>query len=252
MPFADIATGARLFYDQAIPENPNGETVIAIHGRLGTGRTHLSTVMDWMSGMGCRVIAPTMRGYGQSTPKPRDFPPNFYHRDAEDTLALMDVLDITKAHILGYSDGGEIALICAGMQPERFQSATVWGAVGYFGPAMRAGVQRSYPADWITDEDKELHGITDADAFALGWITSVKRMIDLGGDVSVGLATRITCPVLMLLGDEDILNPAEYARVFLEKVRDGRLEVLKCGHAVHEEQWESFQFILGSFLAQGR
>jgi valacyclovir hydrolase len=194
------------------------------------------------------VLGPSLRGYGQSEPKPRDFPLDFYHRDARDVLALMDALNIDRAHILGYSDGGEVALICAGMQPERFKSVIAWGAVGYYGPAMRPVAQRSYPPTWITEEDKRIHGITDPNAFALGWINAVKYMIDSGGDVSLSLAPNITCPLLLMLGDQDTLNPEEYGRAFVERTPNGKLVMFQCGHPIHRERWEEFQQVVGDFL----
>lgn len=243
MPFADISTGARLYYDDA----GQGDTIIALHGMLGTGRRDLGRVIDWLSA-DYRVIAPTLRGYGESLPKPRDFPHDFYHRDARDVLAFMDALRIDSAHIIGYSDGGEITLALAGMQPERFRTAVVWGAVGYFGEAVRAVAQRMYPATWMTQEDIDLHGITDPDQFALEWLQACKYMVDSGGDVSVSLAPNITCPVLLLLGEQDKLNPAEYARVFLDNVRDGRLVMFDCGHKIQDERWDEFQQVVGDFL----
>src|SRR5690606_29952151 len=180
MPFAELSTGARLHYEDV----GEGEPLIAIHGMLGTARLHLGRVIDWLSA-DFRVIGPTMRGYGESTPKPRDFPLDFYHRDARDVLALMDALGIERAHVLGYSDGGEISLVLAGMQPERFLSATAWGAIGYFGPDIRPVVQRMYPATWLSQEQMERHGIPNADAFALGWIRAARHIIDSGGDVSL-------------------------------------------------------------------
>jgi valacyclovir hydrolase len=243
MPFIETSTGATLYYDEA----GQGETIIAVHGRLGTGRTDLGHIIDWLSNR-YHVIAPTMRGYGESSPKPRDFPLDFYHRDTNDLLAFMDALEIERGHVMGYSDGGEIALIAAGMQPERFLSCITWGAVGYFGPDMRAVVQRSYPATWITQEDIDLHGIPNADGFALGWITAVKHMIDSGGDVSLSLAPEIMCPVLLMLGIRDTLNPEEYGRNFIERTANGRLVMFDSGHAIHDEQWEEFQQVVGLFL----
>lgn len=243
MPFADISTGARLHYEDA----GSGEPLIAIHGRLGTARTDLGRVIDWLSTR-FRVIGPTLRGYGESTPKPRDFPLDFYHRDARDVLALMDALGIRQAHILGYSDGGEIALILPGIAPERCLSATAWGAVGYYGPDMRPVVQRNYPATWMTQEEKTLHGISNPDAFALEWIRAVKHMIDAGGDVSVGTADKITCPLLLMLGNRDTLNPQAYGQRFIDRTRDGRLVMFDSGHGVHDEQWPRFQRVVGGFL----
>lgn len=243
MPFVDLPTGARLFYEDV----GQGEPLIAIHGFLGTGRVDLGHVIDWLS-QDYRVLAPTIRGYGESQPKPRDYPPDFYHRDARDVLAFMDALNIDRAHILGYSDGGEISLICAGSAPERFKSVTAWGAVGYFGPAMRPFAQRMYPATWMSEEDKQRNGITDPDAFVLGWINAVKHMIDSGGDVSLSLAPNITCPLLLMLGNEDSLNPEEYGRNLVERTQNGRLVMFQCGHPIHRERWHEFQQVVGDFL----
>src|SRR5262245_5233934 len=102
MPFAYISTGATLQYEDV----GSGTPVIAIHGRLGRPNEDFARIFDWLS-PNYRVIAPWLRGYGQSQPKPRDFPLKFYHRDADDVLAFMDALNIDKSHLLGYSDGGE-------------------------------------------------------------------------------------------------------------------------------------------------
>ncbi|NWF67544.1 MAG: alpha/beta hydrolase [Chloroflexi bacterium] len=247
MPFAETATGARLYYDDV----GQGEVVVVLHGRLGTARDQLGSVMDWLSKT-YRVIGPTLRGYGQSEPKPRRFPPDFYARDAADILALLDTLRIEKAHLLGYSDGGEVALIAAGQQPGRFRSAAVWGAVGYFGPEMRPYVQRSYPPTWISAHDCEQHGISDPQVFALEWINAMKSMIDRGGDVSLSLAPKIVCPLLLMLGAEDKLNPEAYGRKLVAAAPRGKLKMFACGHAVHEERWPEFQKTLGAFLRGAR
>lgn len=245
MPFADLPTGVRLHYEVSAPA---GETILLIHGMLGTPQLHFGPLTAWLSGAGYRVIAPTLRGYGLSTPKPRTFPLDFYQRDAADVLALMDMLNIERAHIMGYSDGGEVALLCAGTQPERFQSVAVWGAVGYFGPAMRAAAQRFYPADWITEEEIQLHEIPNPNAFILGWLRATKHLIDAGGDVSLSLADKITCPVLLMLGRQDRLNPEAYGQNFIQLTQHGRLEMFDCGHAVHDEQWAAFQQTVSQFL----
>ncbi len=247
MPFVDIATHARLHYE----EMGQGEPLIVLHGLLGTAKLHLTNVMNWLNSK-YHIYGPSLRGYGESTPKPRDFPLDFYRRDAKDVLAFMDALGIQSAHILGYSDGGETALVAAGLQPERFKSVAVIGAVGNFTPAIRPRVQSMFPATWITEADKSLHDIPDADVFILQWINAMKHTIDKDGDVSLGLAHNITCPVLIMLGDKDTLNPQEYALKFLERTPNGKLEMFKCGHPVHDEQWTEFQRVYGDFLRNAR
>jgi valacyclovir hydrolase len=247
MPFVELSTGARLHYS----DHGAGEPLIALHGLLGTPERHLPRVIALLSER-FRVIAPTMRGYGQSTPKPRDFPPDFYHRDSRDVLALMDALGIERAHILGYSDGGEIALVTAGSAPERILSAIAWGAVGYFGPNMRPFVQRLYPATWMTDEERRMHAIADPDSFALAWIAALKSMIDSGGDVSLSMAEDMNAPVLLMLGEDDHLNPREYGQNLISRTPNGRLVMFRTGHAIHDEDWEGFQRTVLEFLTSAQ
>lgn len=246
MAFAELKTGAKLYYDDTDPGSDKTPLIVA-HGLLGTAALHFPRVTAWLK-PDYRVIGPTLRGYGQSTPKPRTFPVDFYHRDAKDVLAFMDALEIEQAHIMGYSDGGEVALIAGGTQPSRFKSVVAWGAVGYFGPAMRPVAQRMWPGDWITDEQLKMHGIPDRKAFVLGWINATKSMIDAGGDVSLSIADKISAPLLLMLGDQDTLNPEAYGRNLVERTPNGRLVMFKCGHAVHDEAWDEFQRVVGPFI----
>ena len=116
MPLARLNTGATLHYEDTLPESDQ-IPVILLHGMLGTARIHLGHVMDQLRQQGFRVIGLTQRGYGESLPKPRDFPDNFYQRDCADLIAFMGAMRIDQAHLIGYSDGGEIALIAAGQHP---------------------------------------------------------------------------------------------------------------------------------------
>lgn len=251
MPMIEIATGATLDYEHAIG-GADKLPVVAIHGMLGTGRTHLGHVIDWLAGEGYTVYAPTLRGYGKSTPKPRDFPPNFYERDADDVLAFMDALQIERAHVLGYSDGGEVVLICAGQQPQRVATVSAIGAVGYYGQAIRAHVQGYRPgSQWITQAEQALHTIADPDLFARQWQRAFLQMVDRGGDLSLHLAPNMTMPVLIMLGEQDRLNPASYAEHFLSHVDHGELALFDCGHAVHDEQTALFRQTVLAHLQQG-
>lgn len=249
MGLIEIATGACLHYEtwgQASEQPP----VVVLHGMLGTATDDLAATNAWLASKGFYVIAPTLRGYGQSTPKPRDFPLRFYDRDAADVMAFMDALGIARAHLLGYSDGGEITLICAGKHPERFVSAASWGAVGYFGEAMRPVAQRLVNGEWITAKERAMHGIEDVAQFAGQWVRAIVHMIDSGGDVSLSLAPNITCPLLLMLGDKDTLNPQAYAEQFLAKVPRGKLAMFACGHPVHTEQEDAFRATVLAHLLQ--
>ena len=76
----------------------------------------------------------------------------------------------------------------------------------------------------------------------------MSTIIDLGGDISLSLAPKITCPVLLMLGEKDTLNPQSYGEKFVQALQDGRLEMLPGGHGVHEEQFDRFKALVGPFL----
>jgi len=241
MPFANTSTGANLYYEE-LNATANSIPIVALHGLLGTGRKDLGGVIDWLATEGYRVIAPSLRGYGQSTPKPRDFPYKFYNRDADDILAFLAALNIEKCHLLGYSDGGEIALICSGTRSQNFISVATIGAVGYMGPDTRTAIMGyRFGSQWITQEELKLHSIPNANKFAAQWVRSMVMMVDSGGDVAVSIAQNITAPLLMMLGKKDKLNPGQYAEAFLERVNNGRLVMFNAGHALHEHQEAAFR-----------
>lgn len=250
MSFAEISTGVRLHYEHLNPD-VEGIPVVCLHGLLGTGRKDLGQILDWLAEEGYQVIAPSLRGYGESTPKPRDFPYRFYNRDAEDVLAFLEALNIEHCHLFGYSDGGEVALICAGTQPERFATVTTVGSVGFMGQKVRQVVMGYRPgSQWITQEEIEIHGIENPDAFSAQWVRSMVMLVDSGGDVALSLAPKITAPLLMMLGEKDTLNPREYAEKLLQNVKNGKLEMFGAGHPVHDEQTEQFRKVYKAHLGR--
>jgi pimeloyl-ACP methyl ester carboxylesterase len=240
----ELSTGATLHYE----EKGEGEPVVVVHGLLGTARDELGGVIDWLS-ESYRVFGLTLRGYGPSLPKPRRFPVDFYYRDADDVAAFLDARHLERVHYLGFSDGGEIGLILGGKHPDRFRSISVWGAIGFLGPAVGEEVRKYYPATWVTEEVKARHGIEDPNPLIKEWVEAIVSMVEAGGDISLHLADRIHAPLLLMLGETDYLNPPQYARILVERARQARLEMFSCGHEIHDQQPESFRRVVGEFLA---
>jgi pimeloyl-ACP methyl ester carboxylesterase len=71
---------------------------------------------------GYRVIAYDLRGYGQSTLPDEPFAPH------EDLGAVLDGLQLSRAHVLGVSMGGTVALDFALSHPDRVASLIVCGS----------------------------------------------------------------------------------------------------------------------------
>ena len=71
------------------------------------------------------VIVMDSRGHGRST---RDSRPYSYDLMADDVVALMDVLKVPKADVVGWSDGGTIGLNMAVRYPNRVGKIFAFGA----------------------------------------------------------------------------------------------------------------------------
>lgn len=250
MPYADV-NDQHFWYEEA----GQGDAVVMLHGFTGTARADLGEEIDFFSRF-YRVIAPDLRGYGRSGPKPRLFGPDFYVQDARDVGALLDVLGVDRAHVLGYSDGGESAVLVAIERPDRARSVVAWGLTGVFGPEIANVAEVFLPAsEWPekrpawTADILARHGPDALEPMVEGWSAAVKQIIAAGGDVSLGLAHEIQCPVLMINGEHDTGNPEHLARQLAERIPACTFEIWPgLGHPVHKEAPKAFHARVLKFL----
>jgi pimeloyl-ACP methyl ester carboxylesterase len=111
--------GARIAYSVF----GNGEPVVLLHGGLGNSGHfgfQIPSLVDKF-----QVIAIDSRGQGRST---RSRAPITYDLMATDVVAVLDHLNIARASVVGWSDGGEIALKLGINFPERVNRLFVFGA----------------------------------------------------------------------------------------------------------------------------
>jgi pimeloyl-ACP methyl ester carboxylesterase len=104
-------------------EKGSGPPLILLHGN-GESADYFKHQLTAFSAH-CRVLAPDTRGHGRS---PRGTAPFKLRQFAEDLKDFMDSLGIVKADILGFSDGGNIALLFALKYPDRIGRLILNGA----------------------------------------------------------------------------------------------------------------------------
>jgi pimeloyl-ACP methyl ester carboxylesterase len=100
-----------------------GEPLILLHGGLGNTDYWGGQIAAFSAKY--KVISIASRGHGRST---RDNQAYGYHLMASDVLAIMDILSIKKASIVGWSDGGNIGLDIAINNPDRLLKLFAFGA----------------------------------------------------------------------------------------------------------------------------
>jgi valacyclovir hydrolase len=243
MPVLEV-NGATIDYGDMGGNRP---ALVLIHGWMGAWDYEFGPEIEWLRPH-YRVLALTRRGYGRSGPKPRTYTRDFYRRDAEDVTAWLDALGVKRAHIVGFSDGGEVALLVPIIRSDLARSVAVWGAVGSFTEDLRPRVQQNWPPTWVKDEVRALNGPENIEPMVLSWITAMKAIIDSGGNVSLDEAHKITCPLLLMLGRKDTLNPEHLGRKLVERTAQGRLVMFDCDHPVHRQQTDAFRQTLWDHL----
>ncbi len=99
-----------------------GEPLLLMHGGFCTVEV-LAALRAELS-QHYRVYAPERRGHGRTA----DFEgPYNYERMAEDTIGYMEVLGLQSAHLVGFSDGANTALVVAIQRPDLVRTIVSMG-----------------------------------------------------------------------------------------------------------------------------
>ena len=227
--------GRQLYYE----DSGRGDAVVLMPGwggsiaGLGQLRRELAD--------GFRVVAVDLPGSGRSQPQPRHYTPDYYRQDAEVLLGLLDALGIGAAHLAGFSDGGEQALLMAALRPGCALSVFAWGAIGQIdataadldelataidSPSQALAPMAAYLA--------EAHGPAGATIMTQTWAAAMRGILDAGGDISRSMAGQIRCPALLVAGTYDKHCSPERAREMAEAIPRGQfIEAHGAGHDVH-------------------
>jgi CubicO group peptidase (beta-lactamase class C family) len=160
------AGDAKLYFE----ELGKGEPVIFIHGHSLDNTVWDTQFREFAEQY--RVIRYDCRGYGLS-----DMPTEGKHfMHAEDLIKLMNQLNVTKAHIVGLSMGGFIALDMVALHPNRLLSATL--ASGNIFPVN--GPDKPWTESEIRKKRAEIEELkkNGIDAFKREWF---KAIVNSGG-----------------------------------------------------------------------
>jgi pimeloyl-ACP methyl ester carboxylesterase len=238
-----------------------GEPVVLIHG-FSADASMWDSVRAGLSAH-YRVIAMDCRGHGRSG-KPHD--PSAYGIEmVNDVVRLLDQLHIRRAHVVGYSMGGSIALKLLQTHPDRLLSVTSGGSYGFrptddpwdslvvkqlvagepLSEAMIAGAPPGTPVP--SPEQRAMMRQMDAaqDSRALG----AQRMGNPGLYVDYALFKRNRVPVLLIVGANN--GPERFAELRAALPHNTFVVIPGAGHGDAADRPE-FTRALQTFLGQHR
>jgi pimeloyl-ACP methyl ester carboxylesterase len=112
--FTSQGLSLQMAYLDIAPANPNGRTVVLLHGKNFCAATWEGTLRA-LAEAGYRVIAPDQIGFCKSS-KPAHYQYSFQQL-ARNTHALLESIGVARATIMGHSTGGMLAVRYALMYP---------------------------------------------------------------------------------------------------------------------------------------
>lgn len=179
-----------------------GPTLVLLHGN-GEDALSLAPVAALL-GRDHRVLSVEARAHGRS---PRGSAPLTISTMADDVAAVLAELAPGEAvPVVGYSDGGNVALMLALRHPEVVRSLVVYGAnvdPGGLAPRTRAEVTAAWAA-------LRVRGAVDPVAFVRA---EVADLMVHQPRIPLRALGRITVPVLVAAGELDVVRPAHTAAI---------------------------------------
>ena len=231
-----------------------GAPLLLIPGALGTGSGDFPGQLGWFVSHGFEVVAPDPRGYGKSRPPERDYPPDFYQRDAEDLFALMSALGHQRFSIMGWSDGANVAAIMAAERPERVEKLVLFGGQSTLTAEEIAAFDaiRKISA-WSPRAAEAMRAVygEGLDALWDRYVDGQVALFEAGGNLYRDRLGEVRCPVFVLHGARDPLVPAFHAEVIHHGIAGSRLHIFPEGkHNIHIRYVDEFNAMVHAFLTE--
>ena len=201
---------------------------------------------------GFRPIVYDRWGYGASDPRP-GLDIHSFEVDIEDLSALLDHLGLSRATLVGHSDGGTLALYFAAAHPQRVTCLVTIAAHVYVEPKMRAAIwsiRQTYEDDAeFRQRFRRAHGDKYQQVFDnwfYGWVKPENLIWDMRP-----LLRQITCPVLVIQGSEDEDASPQHARDIAAGIPGAELWLAPgAGHMLPRQAARDFNHRLVEFLSK--
>jgi len=262
MPQIEVA-GGNIHCEEA----GSGHPLVFVSGLSGLARSWQPQISAFAPYY--RVITYDQRGTGASDRQQREFSIDGM---ADEVVAMMDVLGIERAHLVGMSTGGAIGQTLAIVHPHRLARMILCSTWTHCDPwfrrlleARRALYQQCgpelhgrfhplwlYPPDWVNGHDEEIEEDqrrslagappVEVSVARINALLAFDRRADLG---------HIRTPTLILAADNDAITPPHYSEALARAIPGSRLHVMHGGgHAFTKTRADEFNRMALAFLQE--
>ncbi len=235
MPFA-IINDHRIEY-RMIPGSTGRVPLVLLHEGLGSAELWRDFPDKLARRLGARTLVYSRLGYGRSDPSPGPRRTDFMHGEALRELpALLDRLAFDRPLLVGHSDGASIALIHAALSGRPVAGLALMAPHVFVEELTLSSIARiraRFASSDLRQRLAKYHDHVD-DAF-LGWADTWLDPDFRFWSITAELG-RITCPLLLIQGENDEYGTLAQLDEIEKRVPATRLVLPRCGHAPHRDQ----------------
>lgn len=203
----------------------HGGPLVMVHGNGGDISNFVMQIPYFAKKY--KVIVPDSRAQGKSIDKNDSLS---YEMMADDVSELLRQLNVKRANVMGWSDGGISALLLAERHPEKVNKLVVTGANIWPGAsALEAGEWVNMQNGFQEIEAKMKSAQPKTAADSLGY--KLQKLMIENPHLSKANLIKITAPVLVVGGDHDMIRP-EHTLAIYRMLPHAQLWILpNSGHA---------------------
>ena len=212
-----------------------GEPLILLHGN-GENCDYFNGQIDEFAQY-FHVYALDTRGHGKT---PRGNSPFTIRQFADDLLGFMDAHKIMKAHLLGFSDGGNIAMIFAMRYPERVNRLILDGA-NLNAKGVKRSVQIPIEIDYrIANLFARMSKSAKQNAEMLGLMVNDPNVLP-------NELANIHAKTLVIAGTKDMIKE-KHTRLIAHSITDAQLVLIPGDHFIANKCPQAFNQEVLKFL----
>jgi pimeloyl-ACP methyl ester carboxylesterase len=220
-----------------------GPTVVLLHGGMSSSASLLQSIGPSLAKR-FRVAAFDRRGHGRTGDTDEPFS---YDAMATETIAFLEYLD-RRVHLVGHSDGGNVALLVAMRRPELLRRVVAIGANYHHDGLMPLDSFDTASEEF--DEWAQRFGENNPDGVEHARAVEEKTRIMTFSQPTLtpsDLAT-IPVPVLVMAGDDDVATLAHTCSMY-EAIPQGQLSIVPgTSHMLLKERTKESVRIIDHFL----
>ena len=254
MPYVTI-NNAKIYYQSYGDDKPNHSPIVLIHGSTIDSHTDWDSIAPELARR-YKVFAPDCRGHGRSNNPSMSYS---FKELADDVAGFVRAMGYERAHIIGHSNGGNVALLVGAEHPEVTQTCIPQAANAYVTRYLIEREPKAFDADRVAREAPHwmnemiaIHSTVNGQNYwrDLLWMT-MKEIISEPNYSPAELA-RVNVPMLVIMGAEDTVNaPDEHAQYIANNVPNAELWIPeKTSHNVHKEREQEWTEKVMDFLAR--